>query len=122
MTTETDHETQLLCRRCNKPFECHVHAIALCQCNSVNINPLTLEFLSKTNWGCLCVDCLKEIDGKVISLQGKEFPKPAELQDGVHYYKENGLWVFTEYYHMLRGHCCKSGCRHCPYGFKKEKL
>jgi hypothetical protein len=28
-------------------------------------------------------------------------------------------WVFTEFYHLLRGHCCKNGCRHCVYGHKK---
>jgi hypothetical protein len=34
---------------------------------------------------------------------------------------ENGLIVFTEAFHLKRGYCCKSGCRHCPYGFKKGK-
>ncbi len=28
--------------------------------------------------------------------------------------------VFTEAFHLKRGYCCKSGCRHCPYGFKKK--
>jgi hypothetical protein len=37
----------------------------------------------------------------------------------VFYYMENGLMVFTEAYHLKRGYCCKNGCRHCPYGFKK---
>jgi hypothetical protein len=32
------------------------------------------------------------------------------------YYMENGLLVFTAAYHMKRGYCCGSGCRHCPYG------
>ena len=27
--------------------------------------------------------------------------------------------VFTEAYHLKRGHCCENGCRHCPYGFEK---
>lgn len=31
-----------------------------------------------------------------------------------------GLLVFTEAYHLKRGYCCKSGCRHCPYGFEKS--
>lgn len=26
-----------------------------------------------------------------------------------------GYIVFTRLYHLARGHCCKSGCRHCPY-------
>ena len=32
------------------------------------------------------------------------------------YYLENGLLVFTSAYHLKRGYCCGSGCRHCPYG------
>tara|TARA_B100000700_G_C14556589_1_gene629111 strand:+ start:457 stop:630 length:174 start_codon:yes stop_codon:yes gene_type:complete len=31
------------------------------------------------------------------------------------YYWENGLKVMTEKYHLKRGYCCSSGCRHCPY-------
>ena len=36
------------------------------------------------------------------------------------FYIENGLYVFTEKHHLKRGYCCKSGCRHCPYGFDKK--
>ena len=43
-----------------------------------------------------------------------------EKGDGVYYYMENGLVVFTAAYHLRKGYCCKNGCRHCPYGFKKE--
>jgi hypothetical protein len=41
------------------------------------------------------------------------------LEDGIDYYLENGLLVFTAYYLNKRGYCCKSGCRHCPFGFSK---
>jgi hypothetical protein len=41
-------------------------------------------------------------------------------KEPVYYYMENGFVVFTEAYHLKRGYCCKNGCRHCPYGFKKE--
>ena len=34
---------------------------------------------------------------------------------------ELGRYVFTRAYLLKRGHCCKSGCRHCPYGFKREQ-
>ncbi|MEM6723947.1 MAG: DUF5522 domain-containing protein [Bacteroidota bacterium] len=27
--------------------------------------------------------------------------------------------VLTAHYLEKRGYCCKNGCRHCPYGFKK---
>jgi Family of unknown function (DUF5522) len=43
------------------------------------------------------------------------------LQEGKDFYYENGFMVFTEAYHLKRGYCCQSGCRHCPYGFKKAK-
>ncbi len=42
-----------------------------------------------------------------------------ELIEGIDYYLENGLMVFTEYYLRERGYCCTSGCRHCPYGFER---
>lgn len=35
------------------------------------------------------------------------------------YYVENGFIVFTESFLRRRGYCCKSGCRHCPYGYRK---
>ncbi len=44
-------------------------------------------------------------------------PARATLLEGEHYYiNAQGYWVFTEKYHLIRGFCCKSGCKHCPYG------
>ena len=37
-----------------------------------------------------------------------------------YYYNEQGYRVFTEAYHLKRGYCCKSGCKHCPYGYDKK--
>lgn len=31
------------------------------------------------------------------------------------FYMEGSLLVFTAAYHLRRGYCCNSGCRHCPY-------
>ena len=31
------------------------------------------------------------------------------------YYFEGPYMVFTAAYHLKRGSCCGSGCRHCPY-------
>lgn len=36
------------------------------------------------------------------------------------YYTSEGYKCFTEKHHLKRGYCCKSGCRHCPYGFDKR--
>jgi hypothetical protein len=41
---------------------------------------------------------------------------PARLVQGVDYYVEGGKFVFTSAYHLKRGYCCNSKCRHCPYG------
>ena len=38
-----------------------------------------------------------------------------------YYFSEEGYLVFTERYHLKRGYCCKSGCRHCPYGYGPSK-
>lgn len=32
---------------------------------------------------------------------------------------KTGYMVFTALYHKRRGHCCRSGCRHCAYGFRR---
>lgn len=31
------------------------------------------------------------------------------------YLNQQGQMVFTSYFHLRRGFCCGSGCRHCPY-------
>jgi len=31
------------------------------------------------------------------------------------YYFDGPYMVFTAAYHLKRGSCCNSGCRHCPY-------
>lgn len=38
-----------------------------------------------------------------------------------YYLSKEGYIVFTEKYHLKRGYCCKNGCKHCPYGYRKEK-
>jgi Family of unknown function (DUF5522) len=40
---------------------------------------------------------------------------PEGLEPGVDYYYEGPYLVFTANYHLKRGSCCNSGCRHCPY-------
>lgn len=45
-------------------------------------------------------------------------PAPLEERD---FYLENGFMVFTREYHLRRGFCCKSGCRHCPWDYTKGK-
>jgi hypothetical protein len=39
---------------------------------------------------------------------------PEELSPEDFYY-EGPYLVFTAAYHLKRGYCCNSDCRHCPY-------
>ena len=43
------------------------------------------------------------------------------LIEGEDFYREGPYVVFTEKYLRERGYCCESGCRHCPYGFRKDR-
>lgn len=36
------------------------------------------------------------------------------------YLSPEGYRVFTEKYHLKRGYCCSSNCRHCPYEFNSK--
>lgn len=38
-----------------------------------------------------------------------------------YYLTPEGYIVFTEKYHLKRGYCCQSGCRHCPWQFRDKK-
>ncbi len=49
----------------------------------------------------------------------KDRPAPIEGED---FYREGAYVVFTAAYHLRRGYCCESGCRHCPYRADKEGL
>lgn len=46
-------------------------------------------------------------------------PKYRNLSEEDYYTTAEGYIVFTETYHLKRGYCCQSGCKHCPYGFDK---
>jgi len=37
------------------------------------------------------------------------------LVEGEDFYREGAYVVFTARYHLKRGYCCESSCRHCPY-------
>jgi hypothetical protein len=50
----------------------------------------------------------------------KESPAPRPQLEPEDYYFEGEYMVFTAAYHLKRGSCCGSGCRHCPYGFREQ--
>lgn len=42
------------------------------------------------------------------------------VKDLDYYVAEAGYRIFTSHYLLKRGYCCKSGCKHCPYGYDKN--
>lgn len=60
-------------------------------------------------------------DKSVTPKRGVEEQYQEDEYKQLDFYIENGLYVFTEKYLLERGFCCQNGCRHCPYGFKKDE-
>ena len=58
---------------------------------------------------------MKMSDEQALQLSSDERP----LVEGEDFYREGAAIVFTARFHLRRGHCCASGCRHCPY---EEKI
>ena len=48
------------------------------------------------------------------------FSAKSKFKEDEYYLNSEGFIVFTEKYHLKRGRCCKSGCKHCPYGYDKK--
>ena len=42
----------------------------------------------------------------------------SKLSKEDYYLSEEGFIIFTE--DSKRGYCCKSNCKHCPYGYDKN--
>jgi len=55
-----------------------------------------------------------KLDEDPLAKQKAESQSGEELRPEDFYY-EGPYLVFTAAYHLRRGYCCNSGCRHCPY-------
>ncbi len=75
---------------------------------------------------CQCPTCLAEsIATRIEELRSRHTLaemvrlaapyRNSELVRGLDYTIEEGLMVFSGWYHLKRGSCCGNGCRHCPY-------
>jgi len=105
------------CGRCNVEISCNAAEIKKCQCSKITISQDTTSYLQETRYDCLCNACLETVD-QLVSLS-EQFNQG--MVQGIHYYVENGMYVFTELYHIQRGYCCGSRCRHCAYGLAPDK-
>ncbi|MCR6642420.1 MAG: DUF5522 domain-containing protein [Sporocytophaga sp.] len=102
------------CSRCNTNFSCSTQN---CWCNELP------PVMSLPEGGdCYCPLCLKSIIKEKLGIdavaENKNKTEPLREKED-YYYNENGNWVFTAKYLIKRRYCCKNGCKHCPYGFKK---
>ncbi|WP_050981155.1 cysteine-rich CWC family protein [Saprospira grandis] len=104
------------CPSCHKSFECQPENISNCQCVDLVIGPALRAHLAKSKKSCYCATCLRELNTICEQAAREPLPQKAhEFVEGKHFYKENGLWIFSKYYLIQRGYCCGNGCKHCPY-------
>ena len=106
------------CQRCSSVFTCNSKDINQCDCNTIELGKDLKYFLSKTQYDCLCNQCLCELKDIVQESKKETFPiKRDQYVENKHFYLENGMFVFTEYFHIVKGECCRNNCRHCAYGY-----
>lgn len=107
------------CDKCNENHNVSLLDINELVNNENNISDDIKSYLSKTNFQKLCKNCLSEIKQYDVLKSKYPFPNsPSQYENNVHYYIEGNYWVFTSFYHYLKGNCCKNKCRHCAYGYK----
>lgn len=83
----------------------------LCWCAQVDVPGELLALVPEPlrNRACICAGCVAKFHAR----QAARTPHSASVGD--FYFDREGRMVFTEAYHLRRGYCCGSGCRHCPY-------
>ena len=102
-----DKAAQKSCWRCGVEFSCGAdYATEKCWCDGL---PAIVPNAAGSD--CLCPACLND----EVSRQQWKPKSSTELVEGEDYYREGPAIVFTARYHLRRGTCCGSGCRHCPY-------
>jgi Family of unknown function (DUF5522)/Cysteine-rich CWC len=132
---------QKSCVKCGERFTCGAEGgEERCWCFDLPHLPLA----ARAGRDCLCPRCLNEAVKIALQLEypaddlamdsswgraaepglvkeGKRpalienFGLPTLLLEGEDFYSDGGMIVFTASYHLRRGYCCESGCRHCPY-------
>jgi hypothetical protein len=104
-----------LCPLCDRENDCQLCGVdshkGPCWCASI---PVPDELLARVvpelkNRACICQKCIGEYSQRPQELA------PDSPPEGDFYFDSGGLMVFTADYHLRRGYCCGSGCRHCPY-------
>jgi hypothetical protein len=116
-SNDLNSRSEKICSRCQAVFTCGpAQGDEHCWCEHLPHVSLIADKLSD----CFCSRCLSEAitnlnaveSGAAVADRKSSLP---QLREGEDYYLEGGAMVFTAAYHLRRGYCCESGCRHCPY-------
>ena len=100
------------CPLCGQTNDCQLCTTTAykgpCWCARVEIPEALLAQVpeDRRNQACLCQAC--------VTTHRHTHQAPPKILPGDFYF-EHGLMVFTAAWHLRRGYCCGSGCRHCPY-------
>lgn len=60
------------CPRCHSGFECKSGSILLCQCQTVTLTEVQLDYIYADYDDCLCLSCLVELQSECNQLQFKK--------------------------------------------------
>lgn len=114
-------ERDKYCSKCSTSFICGGD----CWCNEY---PSIMSMSTESD--CLCSDCLsasikEKINDYLIELTATKIKKiqrlglPDHLKEGIDYtVNKEGNWVFSPWYLLRQGKCCKNDCTNCPYSSK----
>jgi hypothetical protein len=103
------------CPLCARPNDCQLCTVASykgpCWCAKVKIPEALIAQVPPElqNKACICLTCVMKFHrGSAAGIA------PPKVLPGDFYF-EGRMVVFTAEYHLRRGYCCESNCRHCPY-------
>jgi hypothetical protein len=103
------------CPLCFLANNCQLCTVATykgpCWCTKAKIPDELIALVTPDlqNKACICRACVTSFHREHAGASAQPV-----LQDDF-YFDQGGLIVFTAAYHLRRGYCCGSGCRHCPY-------
>lgn len=76
MKSFVKHEV-VCCDRCGQSIECRANAYAKCQCSTVRLSVVEVEYISECYENCLCAACLKAMQRQYESLRNSGIVRPS---------------------------------------------
>jgi len=111
-----------ICPLCGLPNDCQMAGTAgykgPCWCTEETFPPELLASVPEEarRTVCICRKCV------IKTRRAEARAKPLPQTQAGDFYIEGDHVVFTAQYHLKRGYCCGSGCRHCPFDALEQEL